>query len=334
MSSLSQVVTLLLCLPKLTDSFSLFPKATSKPAPSVPAPFSQVLEFVEPQTGVTVQLIGAMHYNPASIRLAADTVTQLDDSGRLGSVLIESCDQRWNTSTTPNIISGLLTNEMRAAHDVALERGVPVVLADQRINITTSRMGDAFKDTAQDLVTLQWKNIWENLVEARKQAVPFGKAYLGPTAVLDPKFLLAAPVSFLKYPLSYFVRAPISTAIFLGFLWSSDANAAATAMDWNQEVPLTDSLLSLAGSVLETVFFGRVFLKELLVERNEVLARNILEQCRYYKDTWLPLPVVADNAVYVENSPLPKRSSDKVVVAVLGMAHCNGIRKLLEEELV
>ena len=58
----------------------------------------QVLKFVEPQTNVTVMLIGSMHYNPASIQLVETTVEDLAKSNQLGYVIIESCDIRLNTT--------------------------------------------------------------------------------------------------------------------------------------------------------------------------------------------------------------------------------------------
>jgi hypothetical protein len=103
----------------------------------------------------------------------------------------------------------------------------------------------------------------------------------------------------------------------------------------------------LTGAALETAFFARVFLKELLADRNPILAQNILAQCRYYSPT-PDLPIWRrlfhgnakfdsrrDQCVYAEDSVLPRyENSGKVVVAVLGLAHCNGIKKLLEEQRV
>ena len=40
---------------------------------------AQLLEFEEPQTGVKVVLVGAMHYNPASIELAKETISRLGE---------------------------------------------------------------------------------------------------------------------------------------------------------------------------------------------------------------------------------------------------------------
>ena len=48
----------------------------------------QILEFQEPQTNVTVVLVGAMHYNPSSIQLATSTINELGQSNALGLSLI------------------------------------------------------------------------------------------------------------------------------------------------------------------------------------------------------------------------------------------------------
>jgi pheromone shutdown protein TraB len=311
---------------------------------------SQVLEFIEPTTGVKVQLVGAMHYNPASIQLTADTIRNLAAADQLGSVLIESCDQRWNSTLQLNpTLSSLLNSEMRTAYTLAVEYGRPVVLGDQRINVTLSRLAAGLRETAQDLLSplSGWPSILGNLTEARQEAVPFGDDYLGLFSFFEAKLMLAAPASFLKYPLSYFVRAPLQTAVFLALVVWVDTSSAATMMDGAssslEPVSTADLLASLAGSALEIVFFARIFLKELLAERNQVLARNILEECRYYQPQpkwkgWLLNSGSRrpSETIYAEGSVRPRydSSSEKTVVAVLGMAHCNGIRKLLEEQRV
>jgi hypothetical protein len=57
---------------------------------------SQMLSFIEPTTGVIVKLVGAMHYNPTSVSLAYSTCNDLAEKSQLGSVIVESCPQRWN----------------------------------------------------------------------------------------------------------------------------------------------------------------------------------------------------------------------------------------------
>ena len=297
--------------------------------------FSQVLEFVEPTTGVTVKLVGSMHYNPASIKLAQETIEELAESDRLGSVVIESCDLRWETTmeTDPRLQRFLLS-EMRAAYDLALLYNRPLVLGDQRINITTSSMGAGFRQSVMDLARPieGWRSFWSNVTEAREQAVPLGDGYLNAFAFLEPKLLMAAPVSLAKYPLSYIVKSPVTSLVILSLIFFADSAYAAPI----DEMSATDWFGEFMGAALETALFSRVFLKELLVDRNVVLARNIIEQCKYYQDrpSWRDRFGGRSDAIYAEGSERPSFKKGKVVVAVLGLAHCNGIKKILVEKRV
>lgn len=313
------------------------------PLSSAP-PSSQVLDFVEPTTGVPVKLVGAMHYNPASIRLATDAIEALAAEDKLGSIVIESCDIRWNATLENQLVKDALLSEMKAAHDLGIKYRRPVVLGDQRINVTVDQLKSGAAEAVLDLVQ-PWNGGWgrlaRSIASAREEAVPLGEEYLGLGSFFDPRLLASAPVSLVKYPLSYFVRSPAFAAavcvlILLGGVDSSDAyNVADT-------VSTTDLLESLLLSVLETVVFARIFLKELLAERNEVLADSILEQCRNYEGDggkgWLDnlfwRNYVGDKstgAVYAPDSVVGKAEDGKTVVAVLGLAHCNGIKKLLTE---
>jgi len=331
---------------------------------------TQLLEFQEPTTGVTVQLVGSMHYNPASIRLTETTIQQLAAQNRLGAVLIESCDLRWNTTLELSpILQSLLQSEMRAAHDLALAYERPVILGDQRINVTVDRLKRGAAETVMDLVTPfsgGWQRLYRNVTEAREEAVPLGEGYLNAFAFLDPKLLLAAPVSFLKYPLSYAAKSPLASLVVFGLLFlpiPGDAMGIISA-DGSTTAVMTagDIAGQLVGSLLETLLFARIFLKELLAERNEVLARNILEQCRLIaqqqqqqqskrKPWWEPYWMQpskrrpsnsngssSTTVVYAPQSvtTIPKHvgNPNTTVVAVLGMAHCNGIMKLLKEQRV
>lgn len=335
---------------------------TSPTAASSQSSAPQVLEFQEPTTGVTVKLIGCMHYNPASIQLTEDTINELAKDDKLGSVIIESCDIRWNqTKQLPMVIQNLLQSEMKAACELTLEEYQrPVILGDQRINITVSSMKQGFQETLLDLVT-PWNGGWGRLVtnvtQAREEALPLGESYLNLLAFFDPKLLLAAPVSLIKYPLSYFFKAPLRTSAFfmLLFLLEQRPSDAMTIVTLDQ-MTVGDLVGSLAVSVVEIALFARIFLKELLLERNKLLAQNILEQCKLYQqksttsssttpfwNLWNNKEGIEANGLteilYVEDpNKLPKTKqgteNDKAVVAVLGMAHCNGIMKLLKEEKV
>lgn len=306
---------------------------------------SQILDFVEPTTGVRVKLIGAMHYNPASIRLATDSINELATDGKLGSIVIESCDIRWNATLENELfVREALLSEMKAAYDLGLAYRRPVVLGDQRINVTVAQLKNGLKETVLDLLQPNggWGRLFKSISMARELAVPIGDKYLGAGSFFDPTLLASAPVSFVKYPLSYFVKSPafavsVGALILLGGVDSSDAMVA-------DSVSAPEIFGSVLVSVLETVIFARIFLKELLAERNEILAANILEQCRNYDvqtsngifGNFFQLgrnPDKAADAVYAPGS-VTGRSEDgeKVVVAVLGLAHCNGIMKLLTED--
>jgi len=307
---------------------------------------SQVLDFIEPTTGVPVKLVGSMHYNPASIKLAQDCINSLEEEGKLGSIIIESCDQRWNATLSSELVQNALKSEMKAAYDLGIEYGRPVVLGDQDINATVSELKSGGKQAILDLVQ-PWNGGWGRLVNsislARKEAVPFGEQYLGAGAFFDPKLLSAAPISMVKYPLSYAVKSPAFVAVVGALILLGGADADAYVSD---SVSTTDLLESLLFSLLETAVFARIFLKELLADRNVILAENILEQCRNYEvtsnnngwfDNFLKTDNVdkATNAVYAPASVAAKpEKGQKVVVAVLGLAHLNGIKKLLTEESI
>ena len=302
---------------------------------------SQILDFIEPTTGVPVKLIGAMHYNPASIKLTEDVINELAAEGKLGSIIIESCDIRWNATLENDVVKTALQSEMRSAHDLGLLYKRPVVLGDQRINVTVDRLKDGAKESVIDLLAPVggWERLYRNIVNARKEALPFGNEYLGINSVLDPKLLGATPVSLVKYPLSYIVKSPITGVAVTGLLVllgggeASDASSFLTTPE-----SMSDLFVSIAISFLETAVFARIFLKELLAERNEVLATNILEQCKNYEtvdNLWASFFQSKEDksmdAVYARESVTGKPEEGKTVVAVLGLAHCNGIKRIMTE---
>jgi len=145
-------------------------------------PPSQILQFREPTTNVTVMLIGAMHYNPSSIKLTRETLENLSSRDKLGAVVIETCDLRWSSGNTTEqelrAMAKFLQNEMRTAYDVAIASKVPVVLGDQRINITATRMKEVAQQTLLDLVTpLQggWDRFYSDVRDAWSVALPYNE---------------------------------------------------------------------------------------------------------------------------------------------------------------
>ncbi|GFH48495.1 hypothetical protein CTEN210_04971 [Chaetoceros tenuissimus] len=345
----------------------------------------QIIKFQEPKTNTTVVLIGTMHYNPQSIATVTNTVQNLANEKSLASVLVESCDVRWNTTMEllktkrGQIFEPVLMSEMKAASDVAMENGIPVVLGDQRINVTGDMLGETFRETFVELAN-PFGGGWGRLINEFQQkaeiALPSGDGYLNAKSILDPRLLIAAPVSFAKYPLSFLARNPISTSIvfaFIGALTVLDATTSGDVsfMDASIEEQIISILSSFAVAGLEFALFGRLMVQVLLYERNEIIAKNILEQCRLYSrsgntstmnidDTLSSSPLsklfsfMTSNdtndrkvsqpidqefeTIYVPDSPqintVVNKDGERIVLAVLGMAHCNGIVKLLREELV
>lgn len=372
-----------------------------------------------------------MHYNPASIKLVENTVENLGQTNQLGSVIIESCDIRWNK--TQEIIEkkrlknidndndndndeelsasankkDFLGNEMRAAWEIASQYNRPTVLGDQQINITIDALKASLKETAIDLVSgpAGWKRSRDEIAENWKKTIPIqssgdndndsdndeGSQYLNAFAFFDPRLLISLPVSLVKYPLSFLVKDPIPVgtvfAIIAALNFYGDGtgdmgimgDSSSFSMDnlfVAKDYPWTDYVISTVVAILETVVFARLLLKPLLAERNEILAKSVLDQCKLYSTTstttttngngsnvlgsWFERLfssssasssnslISADDAIiYVPGSDpetmrrtrrMTSSSADenegKIVVAVLGMAHCNGVMKLLKEQRV
>jgi len=344
-------------------------------------PSPQLIEFQEPITNVTVVLIGSMHYNPTSIRLATQTVQELGQNDRLGSVLVESCDIRWNKTLElydqKPFLKPLLGNEMRAAQLEAFAFNLPVVLGDQRINITSAAMKDTLKQTFIDLFTppTGWQRFKHEFTDAWDDAVPSGDSqYLSPLAFLDPKLFIALPISLIRYPLAFLIRDPVPTSIAFALLFgfsyytaTLDSNTIEALLGDANQPTLTELVGNLALAILETVVFARLLLKPLLADRNIILAQNILQQCKLYETESSPAvptnkgsqgwfsfltnndvntvkrtrtqTLIPDDVIYAPGSILDNvdtemNTNGKVVVAVLGMAHLNGVMKLLKEQKV
>jgi len=197
-------------LPKISSSVLSMKSADSVMSISSP----QLLEFREPQTNVTVILLGSMHYNPISVGLAEDIIQELGQANKLGSVVVESCDIRWNKTGEINTVDPkmkkFLRSEMVSASDAASIFNRPVVLGDQRINITSVGLKDSVKQTFLDLANpvSGWKSFSDDVSNAFRVALPSGPEYLGPFAFFDLRLLSAAPVTFLKYPLAFFLSIP------------------------------------------------------------------------------------------------------------------------------
>lgn len=270
-----------------------------------------VLRFRDPKTRGEVILVGCMHYNPASIALAASIVREEASAKRLRACVVESCPTRWNSTLDVqpqgSLLRAICDNEMQAAAEVAEEYGRPVELGDQTIEDTGRRVGQLLALTLVQLLTpAGWQAIYADLREGSTALSCEGEA-TGVGALLDPALLAGLPVTLVRYPLAAALKSPL-------LLLPLAAAAALLVQDGSggagvEPVTLAELGSAVAFAALETLVVGRCFLVALLEERNYALARNI------------------------RKAHFGTKGGD-TVVAVLGAAHLNGVKRLLTSSRV
>jgi len=126
---------------------------------------------------------------------------------------------------------------------------------------------------------------------------------------------MGTPVSLLRYPLALFLRQPLQVLGLLLVVELLDVGvpvSTAMSLEQSNSIPIAlaaVNVLALVANVIFTVVLARIILVVMLKERDEVLAKAIQEACNKLPST-----------------------DDSEVVAILGMAHCNGVARLLAEE--
>lgn len=295
------------------------PRKSSLPPSSKLTNSPAVVRLFDEKTRSNIILVGTMHYNPHSIAVARDVVAEEAAAGRLRAVAVESCPTRWNATLESQPAGSLLRvlcdNEMQEAAETGEAAGAPVVLVDQTIEATGQRLTQLFALTVAEFLT-PWKGGWNRIYDDLKQGYAQTLADengvgVAPSVLLDPPLVAGAPLSFARYPLSIFVRAPLlGLVVALVFLapfgiaaydyaamqqLSSAAQAAAAVSGGDylaeattaaamplgaagaqlEDVTLGELVGALLFAAAEFVVLGRVLLVGLLEERNFVLARNI-----------------------------------------------------------
>ena len=274
-----------------------------------------VLRVTDAASRRPVVLVGTMHYNPRSIALVREVIRREGEAGSLASVCVELCDARWNStdayldrwSRTAMIKRMMVEDEFLAAAETARGFGLTVRLVDQRISDTVRRLGELTALTLSELAqpVSGWQRIGEAIGAATAQ-VRGGEAGLGRGALLDLGLIAGAPIALARYPIS----SPPVFVVLAGALITLEVLDKAIANDVSI-IGLPERLLEVALAAACAALVARVAFVGLLEERNYVLARNIREAC--------------------EAAPIDGDSPD-TVVAVLGMAHLNGVRTLLESD--
>lgn len=270
----------------------------------------QTLVCLDAKSQQEITLVGCMHYNPASIALAAKCVAEAEN---LGAVVVESCEARWKKTTevqpARSALKELLPSEMLAAADAAAARGAPLSLGDVDVGELFPRVRALAVETAGDLADFPkgWRRIGADI--SRGAALASGDGLdesLGLRDILDPRLLGGFLVSAVRYPAAAFLKAPVPVGVgFASLLAGGNAldGAAASAVGGGVADPLAYAAISgavLAVNVVLPVVLLRLLLVAFLEERNVRLARSIREAAG--------------------------RGS---VVAILGALHVNGVARLL-----
>jgi pheromone shutdown protein TraB len=275
----------------------------------------QTLTFIEPTTGQRVTLVGSMHYNPHSIAISREAAK------KSSTVLVESCYKRWE-KTLKNQAKGswrrnLLDNEMQAASEIVEEvhgDAARVILGDQAIDLTNTRMKETLVDSLKDVVTFRWDRVVDDLKTGYELAIAVPddrkSEFLDASDFFSPRLMLGTPASLFRYPAALVLKAPLAGGAIVSTLVFSLLNAGDSSFLYDDTVgrifELTESILV---TIVEAALLGRTFLIALLAERNVVLAESIRKACQ---------------------QNIEEGRGDGVS-AILGMAHVNGVKKLLEE---
>ncbi|EEH56420.1 uncharacterized protein MICPUCDRAFT_70245 [Micromonas pusilla CCMP1545] len=342
--------------PAYISSFGFFPRPSFSARARRESPRARgTLRFKDAHTGVDVLLVGTMHYNPASIELAAASVRDLSSANALRAIVLETCPTRWaktrRMQPRGSFLRMLLDNEFQAAveardgGDRDVVHSIPIVLGDQKIEDLGASAKATLRATWEDFSSPfdgGWARLWRDFAAAYAREVDSGPEDAGLSLrdlATDAPLALGLPVSFFRYPLAWSVKSPKVIVPFAAFAytlselpnWLSAVprgvalGASALGGVGVQNLPSAEesavSILFLVLDVLEVVFLSSLFLKALLATRNDVLSRSIRETC-----------VDAANARLAAGSGDTAGAGVGTVVAVLGAAHLNGVQRRLMED--
>lgn len=238
----------------------------------------------------------------------------------------------------------LLYNEMLAASDAAsTDDPVPLVLGDQPIEEIGERVKELGLTTLKQLTTpTGLTDVIKETTSAMGRFIRSGESLggarrLGAGDFLDPKLVLAAPISISRYLAAILLKGPNALRVpLLCILGLMVLNSPVTASDIGGAAPAADAaaasveelLRSAVFAGLEVLLLGRIFLIGLLEERNVVIADNIRRECEKGVRRNAPLLTRFFGNPSVEEDDAAEAPT---IIAVLGMAHCNGVAQILRE---
>mmetsp|Transcript_16801 Transcript_16801/g.30127 ORF Transcript_16801/g.30127 Transcript_16801/m.30127 type:complete len:372 (-) Transcript_16801:314-1429(-) len=307
-----------------------------------------VLTFTERESGKKVVLIGTMHYNPSSIETVRKVVSEVAAKSSNLSLVVELCPERFKAMREiprKSVLGQLFDNEMLAAFEAARDAGVDnIVLGDCTDAELSSRIAAVAKSTGSDILN-PFQGGWQAILRDFER---LGSSMTGKPAfqsktkkdnsrriiqledLFEASLLMGAPLALIRnfvvlaVKLPSFIKATalVGLSFMLRQTFLSNALAerphdeshavAATTMHehmvtanhlmWDPFTIAVLVALSVTNLAMYTAF-ARVAAVALLLERDEILAASIRDCCR--------------------------QAGNRTVVAVLGMAHCNGVARLL-----
>ena len=263
---------------------------------------SCVLRCRDRATQADVVLVGTMHGNPASIRLARSAVCEAAERGSLSSVLLEACPTRWDRTLAMqpegSIMRRLFDNEMQAASEAAESYGVAVQLVDQAVEITVPRLRSLSLLTLRQLLT-PWAGGWKHISDDYRRGLARLQSAdgIGMADLLEDGLVRNTPLTLLRSPVVLALIA-FTSLVVAAVGWPDEATMAALMDDLAAVVTQ-----ALGIALLQMLLLGRVALVGLLEERDVILAQSIRRACQ--------------------------GEHEREVVVVLGAAHVNGVRRLL-----
>lgn len=193
-----------------------------------------------------------------------------------------------------------------------------VVLADENLAENDARVNDAFLSSLKDLCDplRGWREIWMDFEKGYRESIDPSSVckgeYLDWGDLFDPGMVFSTPIAIQRYYEAFWRKEPLKGTLLFSWIGFLAVMLSQRGLDG---LTLTErGLASMGGFVLSLAvglpLLGRVFLVALLGERNEILAQNIRKECKRLVETG---------------------AGDKVCVVVLGLAHCNGVKRLLCE---
>jgi len=273
-----------------------------------------------------------VHYNPASIRRAKEEIRR-ERAQKLGAVVVEACESRWNSSLKlarpGSLAAKLICSEMQGAAGTALQNDVPVMLGDVDVGPFVNRVRSLAWQTVREVfnpLSGGWRSIrrdysrtlpstFEPSDVANSSLLLPGEAPLGLRDFARADIAVGFLVALLRYPTAAALKAPVPFAIFVTLVWALDTFAgtidtmttAAVGAGESLVVPIAVVASLNAFNLLLFLLVSRLLLVAFLEERNAELARSIR---RAAAETQAP------------------------VVAILGGLHVNGVARLLMSEEV